>query len=259
MENFAQELVGAGPGQAQADSPAALAGVLFDMDGLLVDTEPLWFEVEKSVMAGLGASEWTPADQQELVGGSLGKSVAYMISRAARPADPKQVATLLVDGMATLLGTGEIEPMPGAVELVGAVRAAGLPYALVTSSERVIADAVLGALARLGVRFDAIVCGADVGNPKPDPEPYLLGAKLLGVDPRCCVALEDSPNGVTSAMAAGCVTVAVPGLAPVQDRPGLHVVRSLAELDLGTLRGLVAGASSGTASLGVFLDECAAR
>jgi HAD superfamily hydrolase (TIGR01509 family) len=257
VENFAGGLfAGDSADLAQADSPAALAGVLFDMDGLLVDTEPLWFEVEKSVMADLGAGEWTPADQQELVGGSLRKSVAYMIGRATRPADPDLVATWLIDGMASLLATGAIEPMPGAVELVGAVRAAGLPYALVTSSERVIADAVLGALARLGVRFDVIVCGTDVACPKPDPEPYRLGAKLLGVDPRRCVALEDSPNGVASALAAGCVTVAVPGLAPVEGQPGLHVAASLAELDLDRLRALVAGAAG---SLSVFLDEGAAR
>ena len=238
MENFA-----GGP----------LAGVLFDMDGLIVDSEPLWFEVEKSVMARLGASQWTPADQHELVGGSLNKSVAYMIGRAARPADPAEVATWLVDGMAELLQTTDVEPLPGAAELIGAVREAGVPYALVTSSERVIADAVLAALSRRGVRFDVIVCGADVVNPKPDPEPYLLGAKLLEVDPRHCVALEDSPNGVASALAAGCVTVAVPGLVPVEDRPGLHIVGSLAELSLETLRGLVA-----QASLGVLLDERAA-
>lgn len=234
----------------------ALAGVLFDMDGLIVDTEPIWFEVERVVMGRLGASEWTPADQHELVGGSLHKSVTYMISRAAHPADPEQVATWLVDGMAELLQTTEIEPLPGAVELIGAVRAAGLPYALVTSSERVIADAVLGALAGRGVWFDVIVCGADVVNPKPDPEPYLLGAKLLEVDPRCCVALEDSPNGVSSALAAGCVTIAVPGLVPISGRPGLHIAGSLAELSLERLRELVAAGR--LASLGVLFDECAA-
>jgi HAD superfamily hydrolase (TIGR01509 family) len=235
-------------------SDHALAGVLFDMDGLLVDTEPLWFEVEISVMRRLGASEWTPADQQELVGGSLQKSVSYMISRAARPADPGEVATWLVEGMASLLRTREIEPMPGAVELLSAVRAAGLPYALVTSSERIIADAVLSALARRDVRFEVVVCGEDVRNPKPDPEPYLLGASRLGVDPRRCVALEDSPNGVAAALAAGCVTVAVPGLVPITGRPGLLVVGSLAELDLEFLRGLAAAALE----LCVLLDEGAA-
>jgi HAD superfamily hydrolase (TIGR01509 family) len=219
-----------------------LQAVLFDMDGLLVDTEPIWFEVEQSVMAKLGA-QWTPIDQQALVGGSLQASVDYLLDRAGRPAGASfdEVADWLVGGMAQLLATREIEPLPGVVALVTEVRAAGIQYALVTSSERVIADAVRKALARHGLSFDVVVCGEDVTSHKPDPEPYLLAASLLGVDPRCCVALEDSPNGVAAALAAGCVTVAVPGLAPVAGRPGLTVVTSLAELDLAALRDLVSG------------------
>jgi HAD superfamily hydrolase (TIGR01509 family) len=219
-----------------------LQGVLFDMDGLLVDTEPIWFEVERSVMARLGG-DWTAADQQALVGGSLKRSVRYLISRSDRPDQAPAfgvVADWLVGGMADLLAAREIEPMPGAVALISAVAAAGLPYALVTSSEQVIADAVLKALARHGVGFDVIVCGADVSQPKPEPEPYLLAAALVGADPRCCVALEDSPNGVRSALAAGCATVAVPGLVPIEARPGLLIVNSLVDVDLDRLRGLVA-------------------
>jgi HAD superfamily hydrolase (TIGR01509 family) len=221
---------------------AGLQGVLFDMDGLLVDTEPVWFEVERLVMARLGG-DWTAADQQALVGGSLRRSVDYLISRSARPDQAPAfdvVADWLIGGMADLLAASEIEPMPGAVALIGEVAAAGLPYALVTSSERVIADAVLKALARHGIGFDVVVCGADVSQPKPDPEPYRLGAALVGADPRCCVALEDSPNGVRSALAAGCATVAVPGLVPITARPGLLIVDSLADLDLDRLRSLVA-------------------
>jgi HAD superfamily hydrolase (TIGR01509 family) len=226
-------------------APAAcdgLAAVLFDMDGLLVDTEPVWFEVEQSVVRRLGG-EWTPADQRALVGGSLRRSVNYLISRAPeadRAPDFDVVADWLIGGMAELLASREITPMPGAVELVGAVQAAGLPYALVTSSERVIADAVLKALDRHGVRFDVVVCGPDVRHAKPDPEPYQLAASLVGAEPRCCVALEDSPNGVAAALAAGCATVAVPGLAPVAERPGLLIVSSLADLSLDRLRELVA-------------------
>jgi HAD superfamily hydrolase (TIGR01509 family) len=221
----------------------ALQAVLFDMDGLLVDTEPIWFEVERSVMAKLGGS-WSAADQHALVGGSLRRSVEYLISRSDRPELApgfEVVAGWLVDGMTELLMSREIDPMPGAVELIGAVRAAGVPYALVTSSERIIAVAVLKSLASFGVRFDAVVSGADVRRPKPDPEPYLKAADLLGADPRRCVALEDSPNGVASALAAGCVTIAVPGIVPIAERAGLLIVNSLAQLDLATLRGLAAG------------------
>jgi HAD superfamily hydrolase (TIGR01509 family) len=235
---------------AATDDSAALApsarptlqAVLFDMDGLLVDTEPMWFEVEQAVMARLGA-QWTELDQKALVGGSLRASVEYLLDRAGRPAGAgfDDVAEWLVGGMAQLLTTREIEPLPGAVSLVSEVRAAGLRYALVTSSERVIADAVLKGLARHGIGFDVVVCGQDVTSHKPDPEPYLLAASLLGVEPRCCAALEDSPNGVAAALAAGCVTVAVPGLAPVPGRPGLTIVTSLTELDLATLRELVDG------------------
>jgi beta-phosphoglucomutase-like phosphatase (HAD superfamily) len=88
-------------------------------------------------------------------------------------------------------------------------------------------DAVL---ARTGFRFDALVCANDVSMTKPDPEPYLLAAKLLGADPAACYALEDSPNGVASAEAAGCRVIAVPSLVPIEPAPGRTVVRSLLDL-----------------------------
>ncbi len=219
-----------------------LQAVLFDMDGLLVDTEPLWFEVESSVMARLGG-DWSPADQRELVGGSLRGTVSYLIERASGPgsvASPDEVADWLVGGMADLLSSRDVVPLPGAAPLLAEVRAAGLPYALVTSSERIIVDAVLGAMARYGMRFEVIVSGADVRNSKPHPEPYQLAAALVGADPRCCAALEDSPNGVASAEAAGCLTVAVPGLAPVAEKPGRPIFGSLADVNVDLLRTLLA-------------------
>jgi len=88
-------------------------------------------------------------------------------------------------------------------------------------------DAVL---ACTGLCFDALVCADDVSVTKPDPEPYLLAAKLLGADPASCFALEDSPNGVASAEAAGCRVIAVPSLVPIEPAPRRTVVRSLAEL-----------------------------
>jgi HAD superfamily hydrolase (TIGR01509 family) len=217
--------------------------VFFDMDGLLVDSEPLWFEVEHAVMSRLGGT-WTPRDQQALVGGSLQRSVDYLLSRASRSASPEQVAEWLISGMAGLLAERNAAVMPGAIELLGTLTAAGVPQVLVTSSERVIMDAVLASLARQGIAFTATVCGADVRHPKPDPEPYQLAAALIGADPRRCVALEDSPNGVASALAAGCVTVAIPGVAQVPPRPGLTIAASLADVDLTLLEALVARAAA---------------
>jgi len=145
--------------------------------------------------------------------------------------------------MAELLADREVEAMPGALELLAEVRAAGIPTALVTSSERVIMEAVLASLARHDITFPVTVCGQDVRHPKPHPEPYLRAAALLGAEPRFCVALEDSPNGVAAAEAAGCVTVAVPGLAPIGARRGRLVAASLAHVDLDLLNSLVADAA----------------
>jgi beta-phosphoglucomutase-like phosphatase (HAD superfamily) len=95
-------------------------------------------------------------------------------------------------------------------------------------------------LDRLEVTFPVTVCGDDVSHSKPDPEPYLLAAAKVGADPRQCVALEDSPNGVGAAEAAGCVTVAVPSLVPIPPASTRLVVTSLTELSLDRLRALVA-------------------
>jgi HAD superfamily hydrolase (TIGR01509 family) len=147
------------------------------------------------------------------------------------------VARWLVDGMTSLLASRPLPMQAGAGELLARVRAAGIPQALVTSSERPIMDAVLR---QLGIGFTATVCADDVHHGKPDPEPYLLAAARLSADPRYCVALEDSPNGVASAEAAGCVLVAVPSLVPITARPGRVVLHSLAEVDLTMLHELVA-------------------
>jgi HAD superfamily hydrolase (TIGR01509 family) len=210
--------------------------VLFDMDGLLVDTEPLWFETEIEVMARLGAA-WSKEDQEALLGGSMDNTVGYLLARATRPAAPADVARWMTEGMLSRAAEGRIAVRPGARELLAAVAAAGIPYALVTSSQRPFADAVV---AGAGFRFPATVTSDDVTRTKPDPEPYLLAAKLLGAGPAGCVALEDSPNGVASATEAGCRVIAVPSLLPIPPAPGRLVLPSLREVTLATLRALAA-------------------
>jgi HAD superfamily hydrolase (TIGR01509 family) len=215
----------------------ALQALLFDMDGLLIDSEPLWFEVECAVMDRLGG-DWGPDDQYALVGGSLQASVDYLLGRATRPAAQADVARWMVDGMTGLLHERGVHVLPGARELLAQVAADRVPCALVTSSERQIMEAVLD---RIGFRFDVTVCAEDVRSPKPDPEPYLRAAERLGADPAACIALEDSPNGVAAAEAAGCLVVAVPSMLPIPTRPGRVVASSLAQLDLGMLRGMMGG------------------
>jgi HAD superfamily hydrolase (TIGR01509 family) len=205
---------------------------MFDMDGLLVDSEPLWFRAESTVMARLGG-EWSHADQGVLVGGSMETTVKYLLSKATRIAHPSDVARWLTDAMIDELTRQPLPVLPGAVDLLGEVSDAGLPHALVTSSEPEIVAAVLP---RLGAgAFDVIVCGADVARTKPDPEGYLLAAAKLGVEPNYSIALEDSPTGAAAAEAAGYRTVAVPSVVPVPAAPGRVVLTSLAGVTLADL------------------------
>ena len=215
----------------------ALQAILFDMDGLLIDSEPLWYEVESEVMAQLGG-QWSAADQQELVGGSLDKSLDYLLARAARPAPRREVGRWMVDGMTALLRERGVHVMPGARELLAEVTEARMPNALVTSSERQIMEAVIP---KIGMTFGATVCAEDVRRSKPAPEPYLRAAELLGVDPARCIVLEDSPNGVAAGEAAGCLVVAIPSLLPIPTRAGRVVASSLGQIDLMTLRGMMGG------------------
>jgi HAD superfamily hydrolase (TIGR01509 family) len=219
----------AGAGGNEDTGPQA---VLFDMDGLLIDSEPLWFAVETDVMIRLGGT-WTEADQQAILGSSLADSVRYFLGRASAPADPAQIAEWMIGGIVARVRERGVTIMPGAAELVAEVEAAGLPCALVTSSQRRLVDAVL---ARTGLRFPVLVCANDVTRGKPDPESYLLAAERLGAEPGRCVVLEDSPTGVAAAEAAGCQVVAVPTLHAIEPRPGRPVVGSLRDISLGWLR-----------------------
>ncbi|MCW2859745.1 MAG: HAD-superfamily hydrolase, subfamily variant 3 [Actinoallomurus sp.] len=212
-----------------------LQAVLFDMDGLLVDSERLWYETEAEVMAGLGAT-WGPEHQESLVGGSIDRTVAYMLALTGPVEAPGEVARRLLDGMAERL-RANVPMMPGAKELLDEVREAGVPSALVSSTHRNLMEYALDGIGR--DRLTTTVAGDEVAHTKPHPEPYLTAARLLDADPRQCVALEDSPNGTASATAAGCHVVAVPSVVPIADAPGRTVVTSLLDVDLARLRSLV--------------------
>jgi HAD superfamily hydrolase (TIGR01509 family) len=216
---------------------AGLAGVLFDMDGLLVSTEETWLAVETDLMGELGAS-WGPEHQAALVGGPLAHAAQYMLDHSGRSdVERAWVETAMLDGMVTRLREGPVHWMPGARELLVEVTEAGVPAALVSSSYRSVVDAVLDAVGR--EMFTTTVSADDVRRTKPHPDPYLVAAAALGVEPRRCVALEDSATGAAAARAAGCVTVAVPSIVAVDAGSVDAVVASLADIDLAWLRTLV--------------------
>jgi HAD superfamily hydrolase (TIGR01509 family) len=224
--------------------PAALRAVLFDMDGLLVDSEPLWFVVEREVAGRLGAP-WGEADQEARIGGSRERPEASLLAKASGPAGTggpvtagrEDVARWLVEGMARLVLERGLPLQPGAARLLAALDAVGVPCALVTASSRAIMDAVLKVT---GLSFGVTVCGEDVQRPKPDPEPYLLAAGRLGVPPAGCAVLEDSPTGIAAGRAAGCAVIAVPSV-PVFSGPGVTTVKSLCDVGFDLLDAVVTG------------------
>lgn len=211
------------------------AAVLFDMDGTLIDSEGLWLDAEIAVMAGLGAS-WSDADQAHCLGGPLERVADYMVERSGTSTPSPAVGELLLDAMEMRLRASALAWRPGARSLLLDCREQGIPTALVSASwTRLIAavqekiDEDLGRPA-----FDLIVAGDDVRNSKPHPDPYLTAAAGLGHEPSQCLALEDSPTGVRSALAAGCVVVAIPHIADVDEESAL-VVTTLEDWSLRDL------------------------
>ncbi len=211
------------------------AAVLFDLDGLLIDSEPLWYQVEYDVVTRLGGV-WGPKDQEACIGGTMAASARYMVEVAGANGTVDAISEELIDEM-VMRFRAELPVHDGAVELVDAVRRRGTPVGLVSSSYRRLINA---ALDRLGHDcFEVTVAGDETARGKPHPEPYLTACERLGVDPRRTVVLEDAINGVSSAEAAGCVVVVVPSVAPIAATPSRHVVDALANVDAGWLLGLV--------------------
>lgn len=216
-----------------------MEAVLWDMDGVLVDSEPLWTVAEVELAAELGGT-WSSEIKAAVVGTRLEVAVPTILRFFGAPDTPEQVAETsqwLLARMVELFRQ-DLPVLPGATQLLAALQAEGVPTALVSSSYRVLVDAVLeqGAGA-----FALSIAGDEVVHGKPHPEPYLTAAERLGVDPARCVVIEDSPSGVAAGEAAGCAVVAVPAVAGVafDPAPRRRVVPSLADLGVGDLRALV--------------------
>jgi len=209
--------------------PFAAAAAVFDLDGLLVDTEDLWEVAERRVVADHGV-EWDPALRPQLLGRGPDESSA-IIAAFVGTDDVRAVDRLLLEAAIDEF-RGGVVARAGARRLVEGL-AGRLPIAVATNSRRVLAELSLAA-AGLSAHVDAVICLEDVAAAKPAPDPYLAACAALGADPRRAVAFEDSPVGSRSARAAGLWVVGCPSVATsVLDAD--VVVASLDEIDPAAL------------------------
>jgi HAD superfamily hydrolase (TIGR01509 family) len=183
------------------------AAALFDNDGLTLDTESAWTRAETALFARHGKT-FTMGHKHAMLGTSPQVSAVKLEAFLGRPGD--ELMAELYEAVLEEVAAG-IEPMRGAPELLGALRAAGVPLALVSNSRKRFVELAI-ASAGLAETFDAIVTAEDVANPKPAPDAYLAAARQLGVEPAACVILEDSPTGLAAARATGALTIGIPSL-----------------------------------------------
>ena len=202
------------------------AAVMWDMDGTLVDTEPYWMAAEHALVEEHGGV-WTDEHARQLVGNDLMVSADYIRAYSPIELTPVEIVHELLASVVAMVQE-HVPWRPGARELLESLVAQGVPCALVTMSWESLATAVVSNLPNGS--FAAVVTGDVVQHGKPHPEPYLAAARLLGVDLGSCVAIEDSPPGVASAVAAGIPTIAVPHHVEVPETMGVVQISTLAGL-----------------------------
>lgn len=188
--------------------------VLFDNDGLLLDTEAVWSRAEQKLFKIRGR-EFTIEHKRSLVGSSAeiaGRKLARFLDEPGREVELMDELNELV--LAEL--EGGVDAMVGARELIELLRLAGVPIGLVSNSPRRFIERS-HEVAATGSPFDAVVSGHEVAEAKPAPDAYLQGCRELGVEPgKRVVALEDSPSGVTAAVAAGLFVIGIPSVPGIE-------------------------------------------
>ncbi|BDT87784.1 HAD family hydrolase [Nocardia cyriacigeorgica] len=211
------------------------AGVLWDMDGTLLDSEKLWDVAVRDLAVELG-SRMTDELRRSLIGASGPNALRIVFTGLGLDPEPAamRAAGEFLERRVTELMAEPIPWRPGAKDALAMVRAAGVPSALVTNTKRSLAEFGLDTLGR--EYFDASVCGDEVPHGKPEPDVYLRAAELLGLDPETCVAVEDSPTGVAAAEAAGCAVLVVPCEIAVPEAPTRTQRDSLVALSMADLR-----------------------
>ena len=202
------------------------------MDGLSVDTEPMWLQTEVELANEYGA-DWSLADQAHCLGGPMSKVGIHLAGKSNRPDLAEWFSDEMVRRMAQRCSQG-VEFMPGVEVLLNEISELGIPVALVSASPRPIVDAVLDGLGKSYYKFS--ISASDVSRSKPFPDPYLLAADKLNVEISECIVLEDSATGVASATAAEAYVVAVPHLVPIEAAPRRIVLKTLENVSVVFLK-----------------------
>jgi HAD superfamily hydrolase (TIGR01509 family) len=212
---------------------ARFAAVIFDMDGVLIDSEPLHFAAVNEVLGSAGQS-LTRQDYEAFIGGTTERMWDDLIRRRRLP-HARSYWLERYDETVLRVLSRSWPAEPGVLDLVRKLRSMGTPLGVASSSTRAWIDATLRSIG-LSDAFAARAAGDDVAHGKPAPDIYLLAAERLGVSPEDCLAIEDSPAGVLSARAAGMTVLGVrtPYTAHLRLDGVSRVVDSLAELDLTT-------------------------
>ncbi len=223
-----------GPG-APPVVPGSHAAILFDMDGLLIDSEPLWVDAERILLERHGGTH-TEADALETHGRSVAESVAVYARRLGREHAHAALQAELLEIMRDLYSAGP-GVRRGARELVHALRGL-VPLAVASNTPAWLVRVALGGAGLLDC-FTVVASGADLGRGKPFPDVWLDACRRLGVEPGSCLAFEDSPTGVRSAVAAGLTVIGVP------DRADVDLAAEGAALVLASLADVVVSPPAG--------------
>ncbi|MBP6684023.1 MAG: HAD-IA family hydrolase [Leucobacter sp.] len=222
------------------------AAALWDMDGTIIDSEPMWIRAEIAMLSRYGLS-FPEGLETQLVGLGL-TAAAKHFQEMGVPLSVDEIIGEWTEALIVGLATERPRWMPGALELLAEFRKRGVPNVLVTMSVRRIADAVVALLPE--GTFAAIIAGDEVEHEKPHPDPYLRGAAAAGVAARDCIAFEDSRPGAEAAMAAGCVVIATPGLVPLEDAAAHEVRESLTGLTVSAVAEFFAQHRTHSATVG---------
>ena len=216
--------------------------VLWDMDGTLIDSEPLWIEQERQLMESIGA-KWTSEDAIYCVGGPMARVDAYMRSKLPTAVLDKFAPLALTNQLLQRMEDRLSHDIPftaGAFELVNEMKSANLPLALVSASSRPLMNAALKSIG--SQLFDITISDNDVERSKPDPEGYVKAAASLDVDISRSLIIEDSITGMTAAIASGAFVLGLPHVAELPHGPKvIHhpTLENLTMRDLANLFSLV--------------------